>query len=174
MLKPSNKEKILTLFLDSPLEKFQLREISRITTISTPSVKQYLEVFLDGKLIQKEVPKSTYPQYSANRENPEFKLLKVQRVTRELQPCITHLDNSLQPACIILFGSTSKGEDIETSDIDLFVQTSDEPKDLRKFEKKLNKKINLLVVEEFKKLSPELKNNLVNGILLKGYLEIWD
>ena len=174
MLTQSNRTKILILFLNSPLEKFQLREISRLTKISTPSVNNYLKQLKQENIIIKSVPKSNYPQYEANRDSNYFKQLKITHTLTLLQDLATHIDDFSQPDCIILFGSASRGEDIKSSDLDIYIKSSEKPEDLRKFETKLNKKINILLEEDFNKLSSELKNNLVNGILLKGYLDIWD
>ncbi len=43
--------------------------------------------------------------------------------------------------------------------------------DLTEFEKKLGKKIHLMF--EAKSISNELKNNLINGIILKGYWKVF-
>ena len=41
------------------------------------------------------------------------------------------------------------------------------------FEKKLNRKINIFFSDNFNKLSKELRNNIINGIILKGYLKVF-
>ena len=86
---------------------------------------------------------------------------------------LDYLNDNLMPNLIILFGSASKGEDLEDSDIDLFIECSDKKLDLSKFETKLHRKINLFLSKDFNKLSKELKNNLINGIILKGYLKVY-
>ena len=77
------------------------------------------------------------------------------------------------PKSIVLFGSFSKGEDIESSDIDIFVEAEEMEIDLTKFEKKLSRKINLYFDENLKKLGKNLKENIINGIVLGGVIEIW-
>ena len=77
------------------------------------------------------------------------------------------------PDTIVLFGSASKGEDIQTSDVDIYVQSSEKKINLETYEKHLNRKINLFFEENFLKLSKELKNNIINGIKLSGYLKIY-
>ncbi|MCD6464256.1 nucleotidyltransferase domain-containing protein [Candidatus Woesearchaeota archaeon] len=74
---------------------------------------------------------------------------------------------------IVLFGSCARGEDIETSDIDLFVQAKEKALSLTKYENLLNRKISLFFKQNFLKLSNELKNNIINGIVLKGYLKVF-
>ena len=77
------------------------------------------------------------------------------------------------PEVIVLFGSAAKGEDIKTSDIDLFIQCKERKIELEKFEKKINRRISLFFAEDFSDLSGELRNNLINGIKLKGYLKVF-
>ena len=61
-------------------------------------------------------------------------------------------------------------QDFEGSDIDLYIQSNRKSLDLKKFEKTLNRKISLFYKRDFGKLSKELKNNIVNGTILKGHL----
>ena len=75
------------------------------------------------------------------------------------------------PKCIVLFGSFQKGEDIEQSDIDLFIESPKLKIDLKKFEKKMKRKIELHFKENFSKYPKELKNNIINGTVLFGFLE---
>lgn len=67
-----------------------------------------------------------------------------------------------------MFGSASKGDDLEESDIDLFVQAPEKKIKLAKYEKLLKRKISLFFEENFSRLSKELKNNILNGNILKG------
>ena len=71
----------------------------------------------------------------------------------------------------MLFGSFQRGEDVEDSDIDLFVEACKMDLDLNSYEKKLNRKIQIHFRKCFGKLPEELKNNIINGIVLYGYLE---
>ena len=66
-----------------------------------------------------------------------------------------------------------KGDDIENSDIDIFVQAKEKGLNLVEYEKTLNRKISLFFKENFSKLNAELKNNIINGIVLKGYLKMF-
>ena len=77
------------------------------------------------------------------------------------------------PDVIILFGSASKGEDIMESDIDLFLISRERELDILDFETKLKRNISLLFSENFGELSNELKNNIINGVILKGYLKVF-
>ena len=77
----------------------------------------------------------------------------------------------MAPKSIVLFGSYQRGEDIENSDIDLFIESKKEKLDINIFEKKLKRKIELHFKEDFTSYPKELKNNIINGIVLSGFLE---
>ena len=179
MLQKNNKYKILRIFFDNPLPKgigFQLREMSRKVNIAPASVKIYLNELEKEKLIIKEKHRIyNYPVYYANRDNEEFRFLKRLDNMMKIKESglLDYLTESCMPGVIILFGSSSLGEDIKESDIDLFVMCKEEKIDLDKFEKKLNRKINIFFTENFNTLSKELKNNIINGIILKGYLKVF-
>jgi DNA-binding transcriptional ArsR family regulator len=172
MQEKSTKEKILQEFFDFPRKDFQMREISRRTKISQPSISNHLKKLVKENLILKE-KKSLYPTYRANRENELFKLLKKSHFLVRIKALVENIYDNCLPDTIILYGSCSKGEDIEESDIDLFVLSPEKKLDLKKYEKALNRDISIFFAESFIKLNSELKNNLINGIVLKGYLKVF-
>lgn len=174
MLQKYNRYKLLKVFLDSPTESFRLRELSRISKISPPSVMNYLKEFEKEGLIRK-YEKKEIPFYQAIRDNDKFALYKKISIIYELDESglLDFLWEKLSPDAIILYGSYAKGESTEDSDIDLFIIGKEKYADLGEFEKKLGKGIHLIFEEDLRKISKELKNNLVNGVVLKGYLKVF-
>jgi predicted nucleotidyltransferase/predicted DNA-binding protein YlxM (UPF0122 family) len=174
MIEKYSRYRILQEFFDFPRKDFQMREISRRTKISQPSVINHLKALVKMNLIIKE-KKGIYPAYRANREDELFKTYKKTDFMLRIQKIglINYIYDSCFPNAVILFGSTSKGEDIEQSDIDLFIQSPEKKLNLEKYEKLLNRKISLFFEENFSKLNNELKNNIINGIIIKGYLKIF-
>ncbi|MBU2634130.1 MAG: nucleotidyltransferase domain-containing protein [Nanoarchaeota archaeon] len=179
MLQKNNKYKILRIFFEDPIPigiGFQLREISRRINLAPTSVKNYLkELEKENLIVKKKHRIHNYPIYYANRNNPDFKDFKKINTLLMLKEInlIEHLNDTCMPEAIILFGSASKGEDILGSDIDIFVMSKKQKLDLQKYETKLKRKINIFFSDNFNKLSKELKNNIINGIILKGYLKIF-
>ncbi|MEK6824032.1 MAG: nucleotidyltransferase domain-containing protein [Nanoarchaeota archaeon] len=174
MLGKNNSYRVLKVFLNSPIENFRLREIARISKISPPSVMNYLAEFEKKGLIKKII-KNKIPFYSAFRDNPDFILYKKMSILFELNESglINYLWEKLSPEAIVLYGSFSRGESIENSDIDLFILGKERFIKLEEFEKKLNKNVHILFKKSLKELPSELKNNVLNGIILKGYLKIF-
>lgn len=172
MLQNYSKYRILQEFFDFPRKNFQIREISRRTKIAQPSVINHLKSLIKEEFILRE-KKGIYPSFIANRDNLKFRIYKKFNIFIRLYEIglIDYISDSCFPNAVILFGSASKGEDTEESDLDIFVQSKAKKLNLEKYEKLLNKKISLFFDDDFLKLSNELKNNILNGIVLKGYIK---
>ncbi|HLD72636.1 MAG TPA: nucleotidyltransferase domain-containing protein [Candidatus Nanoarchaeia archaeon] len=178
MLHNYNKWKVLQVFFDEPLAEggHQLREISRKVKLAPLSVKNYLlELKSEELVLEKKSRVQSHPTYWANRESELFLLYKKTNTILKIKESglLDYLYDSCLPTAIILFGSAARGEDTEQSDIDLFLQASQTKLNLTKYEKILKREINLFFEENFLKLSKELKNNLLNGMILKGYLKVF-
>lgn len=174
MLQNYNRYKLLKVFLDNSTESFRLRELSRMSKISPPSVLNYLKEFEKQDLI-KRYEKRDVPFYQANLDNEDFIQYKKLSILFELHNSglIDFLWEKLSPEAIILYGSQIKGESTENSDIDLFIIGREKRIDIEKFQKKLNSEIHLLFEKNPINISKELKNNLINGVVLKGYLKLF-
>ena len=173
MLQKYNRYKLLKIFLDSPTESFRIRELSRLSKISPVSVMNYLKEFEKEGLIKKYL-KREIPFYQAMRDNEKLILYKKISVIYELNESglVDFLWDKLAPEAVILYGSHAKGEAIEESDIDIFIIGKEKEIKLEEFEKRLGKKLHLMFQPDIKKISKELKNSLINGIILKGYFKI--
>ena len=172
MLQNNNSYKILELFFKFPRRNFQLREISRLTKIALPSTKKYLENLVKNRLIL-ENKETLYKSYNANIENKDFRLYKKISTLIKLKDLIYELEDKINPDVIVLYGSAAKGEDMEDSDIDLFIMGKEKPINLEKFEGELNRKIHIMFEDNIKKVSKEFLNNLINGMVLYGYLKVF-
>lgn len=166
--------KVLQFFFNNPTKSFHLREVARLVGLSAAGALKILRRLEKEKLVLRQKTKAT-DNFKANLENKGFQDLKyVYNVYMvKSSGLIDFLNDKYHlPETVVLFGSYSKGEDIETSDIDIAVVTKKEVSlDLRKFEKVLNRKV---VVQEIdlKSVSKEFVNNLVNGVVLSGFLKI--
>ncbi|MFH1398676.1 MAG: nucleotidyltransferase domain-containing protein [Candidatus Woesearchaeota archaeon] len=170
MLQNYNKYKVLKVFLFSPTDSFRLRELSKMIELSPLSVVNYLREFGELSLVRKYT-KRGIPYYQGLRDNCDFQLYQKLAIQYELHKSglIRFLWEKLSPRCIVLFGSFAHGQAIEDSDIDLFLHCKLVDLDLRKYEKILGKKLHVLM-ESGRNYSEEFWNNLINGIVLRGYL----
>jgi|SRR3989344_4457930 len=176
MLQKSSISRTAEIFFLHPTKSQYLMDISRKINIAHTSVKKNLDELVRLGIITESVEKKgsrKFPIYKASRESRLFKKYKLlYNLTAILESgIIEFIEEKLSPKSIILFGSYQKGEDTESSDIDLFVECSQEKLQLEKFEKKLMRKIQLHFNKCFTSYPKELKNNIMNGITLSGFLE---
>ena len=170
MIEKSTIEKVLAVFFENPSREFHLRELSRLLKLSMPTIISATDNLAKEKLIIKEKGK-VVTKVMANRESIYFSRYK--RLYNLELVYNSNLTNFLSeaynnPKLIILFGSFSRGEDIEKSDIDIAVITNKKLSlDLTKYEDILKKAINVHEVN-LDKISKEFKANLLNGIMLEG------
>jgi hypothetical protein len=172
MYQQFNRYKILQVFFDHPNKTYQLRELSRITKISLPSVKKHVEELVKQDLI-KEIEGGIYKGYKSFLSK-KYKTLKRNDILLRLEESgfIEELEKTFTPNCIILYGSAIHGTDDERGDIDLFIQSSKKKMDLSKYENKINRKISILFETDMNKIDKTFKNTLANGIVLNGFLKV--
>ena len=176
MLQKSNMVRTIEIFFINPSKNYSLMEISKTIKLAHTSVKKNLKKLIGEGLITKSIEKKgkrKFPIYKASLDSKNFKKYKIVYNLYSLleSGLIEFVEEKLMPKSIVLFGSYSRGEDIGESDIDLFVECNKEQLDLKSFEKKLGRTIQINFREDFTLYSKELKNNIINGITLRGFLE---
>ena len=176
MLQKSSISKTMEIFFLEPTKKHYLIKISRKTGIAHTSIKKNLNKLLNNNIIKKDVETKAsrkFPVYTANIDEKQYKnyktLYNIQSIIEK--GLIKYIQDKLMPKSIVLFGSYSRAEDTEESDIDIFVECKSKKINLEKFEKQLNRKIQLHFKQDFTKYPKELKNNIINGVTLSGFLQ---
>lgn len=163
-------------FFIKPSKGHYLADISRQIKLAHTSVKKNLEKLSKFGMIAESTEKKgkrAFPIYRANANTKLFRTYKmIYNISSILESgLVDFIAQKLMPKSIVLFGSYRRGEDTESSDIDLFAECNKEELNLKAFEKKLGRKIGLHFNENFTSYSKELKNNIINGIVLEGFLE---
>ncbi|MBR9701991.1 nucleotidyltransferase domain-containing protein [Candidatus Pacearchaeota archaeon] len=171
MLNQSSEEKILGVFFNFPLEKFHIREIARLSKLNPNTVLNVLRNLENEKLIIRK-KKSHIVEVSANLNEGFKRLKRINNLERIYESGIVDfLMEKFSPEAISVVGSYSAGEDVESSDIDIVVVTKGNSEiSLSKFEKFLGRKIHLIITD-YKSMSEEFYINLINGVVLYGYLD---
>ena len=170
MIEKSTNIKVLEAFFENPSAKFHLRELSRKLGLSMPTVISATNALSKEKLIVRITGKVVTEVY-ANRENARF--LQYKRINNLEQVYDSGILEYLstmynRPKLVILFGSYSRGDDVEQSDVDIAIVTAKRLYlDLSAYEKRLGRKIS---IHEFEigQVSNGFKANLANGIVLEG------
>jgi len=168
--------KFLECFFKEPSRWYHLREYARINRISPSTAITYLNEFCKNGLLKKK-KEHNLSLYKGEDESENFRDMKIFWNIQEIKNSgvLNFLEKEFKPAGIILFGSVSKGLDSKESDIDLFIMSSIKREiNLEKFEKLLKRKIQIFVFNQKElKEKKELSNNILNGIVLKGYIEVF-
>ena len=172
MIQKCSLWKVVEIFFKEPTKIHYIREISRNINLAPTSVKKHILDLLKQDFIIKK--KELFIGYSANLENEYFMFYKKisNQINIRTSGLLKYLTNNTHPETIILYGSYSKGEDREHSDIDIFILTnSSKQLQLERFEKELNREIHIIIEKDLKDLNPSLKENLKNGVIIYGYLK---
>src|SRR3989344_2425774 len=159
---------ILKVFFESPNKGFNVREIARILKIAPATASSKLKKFANRGLL-KEKSERNLLIYRANLEKEEYRDLKVYYNIRKIKESglIEELNKFYIKPSIILFGSASFGLDTEDSDIDLVVLSEKDKEftNVGKYEKSINRRLQLFIIKDIKNLKNEhLINNVLNGI----------
>lgn len=168
------EEEIFSLLCINAGQKLSQREISIMLQVSPTAISNSIKKLKENKLIKLEKTK-TINFISFNRENRRAMELKRTLNLKNIyiSELSDYLEENLPGSTIILFGSYSRGEDIFSSDIDIAViERKEKLLELEKYEKILKRKINLNFYNSWKDIHKHLKNNILNGILLHGSIEL--
>jgi len=155
---------VAEIFFIEPTKVHYIKEISRKIKLAHTSVKKHILELVKLGLI--EETSQVFKGYKAIRENPEFIFQKkLNNLILLKNSCLIENLKEHYPKSIILFGSYDKGEDIESSDIDIFIDSKRFNILLKEFEKYICRNIHLLFKEETDKRLIESVNQ---GSILYG------
>ena len=166
--------KTAEFFFINPSRDHYLMDISRNTGLSHTSTKKNLKGLIKLGMINEHSEKKgerSFPFYKANVDNKLFRKHKlVYNLSAVIESGLADfIEDQLAPKSVVLFGSYSRGEDVEDSDIDLFVECKTSDIGLKAFEKKLKRKIGLHFAENFNSYPKELKNNVINSTVFARF-----
>jgi len=152
------------------------REIANFLKVSPTAINKSLKLLEKENLIKINKSKTmNLKLINLNRDSTktiELKRIENLKLLYETN-LLDFLEETFPGTTILLFGSYSKGEDTIKSDIDIAIINSKEKTiNLEKFEKLLERNINLHFYNSFKEINKELKENLFSGILLVGAIEL--
>jgi len=160
----------LSIFFEDCYREFSVREYSRKMNISPPTASKMLKSFAkEGLLVLRK--ERGFLLFKINRGSEVVRDLSLIYWKEKLTPLTDYLDEMLFPESIVLFGSLSKLEVRKESDIDIAVFSKSKKKiDLSKFEKKLEREIQIFVFESLDKAGDELGKNIINSYKLGGFI----
>jgi predicted nucleotidyltransferase len=155
-------------------EKLSQREAAKALKVSPTAVANAVKTLTAQNLLNLE-PTKTINFISYNRDDPKAIMLKKIENQKQLlaSGLAEHLEEQLAGATAVLFGSYAKGEDTTKSDIDIAI-IGRKPKtlQLQPFEKQLLRSINLNYYNSWTEIHKHLRNNILNGIVLFGGVDL--
>ncbi len=170
------QQEILRLLFVKTGTSLNQRQIANFLEVSQPAVMKSISGLEKESLIKVNQDKET-KRWSIELKRDDYKVMHLKRADNLKLVYETgladFLESELAGASIILFGSYSRGDDTINSDIDIAViGRKDKQIDLTKYEKALERKININFYDSFKNIHKNLKENLCNGIVLAGGVEL--
>ena len=169
----SKEEIVLEPFFNSS-KYWHFDELLKITDISRSQLSQWLKKFVAEGTIKRVKPKGKMPYYVQNFKSLDYHQRKRLFTLKKFYE--TGFMNHLQKCnakSVIIFGSFSRTDWHDQSDIDLFVLGKADNLDIGLYERKLKREIQLFhfeKTEEISKLSPGLLPYIASGDIIKGDL----
>ncbi|MFT7616302.1 MAG: putative nucleotidyltransferase [Candidatus Woesearchaeota archaeon] len=165
----SDKFNSLYCFFEDTTIKICVREYARLQKISPPTASTRLhQLSKEGLLSMTQEYGRKFFSFTRSQLS-----IEIQRVYWSIRikesGLITALDTKYLYPLIILFGSHCNGSNTRDSDLDLaVVYTSSKEMNLRVYEKKLNRKIDLHIFKTPADIPKNLKASIKNGHILSG------
>lgn len=166
------QSEILNFFFIKSDLTFNIHQLSKALEVSQPGVAKALKLLEKKQYITKQKQDSGRWDIKLNDNLKTIQLKRVYNLKQLYQSNLpTFLFDKFPGATIILFGSYSRGEDTTNSDIDIAIIGYKEKKlNLEKYNKLLEREIILQFYDSLGKIHKNLRNNLLNGITLRGYV----
>ena len=158
-------------FFEDNYKRLGVREYSRLVGISPPTASTLLKKFKKEGLLKREKDKQYINYFANNRNNLFIDLSRIYwKQILENSGLLSHLEKQFYNPNIILFGSLSKAEVTDKSDVDIAVFSNNKKEiNLKKIEKKLGREIQLFIFKSRENVkNPELLNNILKYFKIKG------
>ena len=152
------------------------RDIAKALKVSPTAIAKSLkEMEIEKLIIYIKDKKMNLSSIELNREDKfalEMKRVENLKMIYE-SGLLDLLETKFPGTLIILFGSYSYGTDTHDSDIDIAVIGAKNTEiETEEFDKKLERKIIVQLYDSLAKIHKNLRDNLLNGIVLKGVVEL--
>lgn len=169
------QQRIMRLLFVKAGASLNMNGIAKILKVSQPAVLKAIPFLRkEGLIIAKQDKDSSRWSIELNRDDKQIIGLKrVDNLKQIYESGLIGHIYDLFPGCVvILFGSYAHGEDTINSDIDLAIIGGEKKEIDGKFSKMLEREIVVNYYKSFKSIDSSLLSNILNGITLKGAVEL--
>lgn len=182
LYKETARNRILEVLFKFPEKEFSLSDLAKEAGVAKANIGEILDEFQEAGFIL--ITKLTKIwRIKANQENWNFIRSKiVYNLNSIYQNGVVEFLNEAygNPKSIVLFGSYRHGEDISSSDVDIAIEKDEFEKyesirlvnrELIAIEKEIGRNIH---VHQYNRKNVDINvfNNIANGIVLSGFLEV--
>lgn len=168
---PGTKRKILALFFLNPDQEYYFSEVVRLTGTRQGVIQRELKSLTDADILTSE-RRGRQKFYSVNRKLPIFQdlrniIFKTYGVIGKIQKALEPVSEQIKVAFV--YGSFARGEEVLSSDLDLFIigeiELDDLVSALSEVEQAMGREINptLFSVAEYKKKWSQ-KNHFLSSV----------
>ena len=174
------KNKIVEVLFKYPEKEFSLSDLAKEAGVAKANIGGILEEFREAGLINIEKLSKIW-RIKSNQTNWLYVRSKiVYNLNFVYKSGLVEFlaDFFKNPKAIVLFGSFRKGEDLSNSDIDIAIESNEAKKyqiiglrELAEFEKIIGRRIQIHLFNRGN-VDMGVFNNIANGILLWGFLEV--
>lgn len=169
---PGTKRKILALFFLNPDKEYYFSEVVRLTGTRQGVIQRELKSLSEAEILKSE-KRGSQKYFTVNRKHPIFQdlrniIFKTYGVIGRIQEALEPLGEQIKVAFV--YGSFARGEEVSSSDLDLFVvgcvQLDKLVNTLSDVEQAIGREINptLFSATEFKKKWLQ-KNHFIGSIV---------
>ena len=171
---------VLRVLFDYPDKEFSLSELAKEAGVSKSNIGPFIQQLIDSDSVKVEKLSRIW-RIKANMQNSQFRMGKIVNNFERIYNCnFVEVLNELyrNPKAIVLFGSYRWGTDVSNSDIDIAIESPglakaevEQKQELLPFENAFKRHINILLFDR-KSADIHVFNNIANGIVLSGFLEV--
>ncbi len=152
------------------------RGIAKILGVSQPAVMKALPVLEKEGLVNLDQDKES-KRWSIKLNRDNHKVIQMKRVDNFKQiyesGFVDFIESEFAGATIIIFGSYSRGEDNIDSDIDIaIIGRKKKDVNIEKYNQLFERIININYYDSWNKIHKHLKENLCNGFIIAGGVEL--
>jgi len=170
----SKEEQVLELFFNTP-KHWHFGELLGKSRVSRPRLNEWLKKFIKEGIVKKVKPRRKMPHYVPINKSKTFqhkkRLFALKKMTES--GLLSHLASLKKAKVVVVFGSFSRADWYDTSDVDIFIYGNDSDFQQGKYELKLKRDIqvhNAKDKEELKRMSRMLPY-IVSGDFIMGSIE---
>ncbi len=165
--------KLTELFYNHPTKHWHFEQLRQQAQLSRAQTNEWIKKLRKDNLILRVKPQKKMPYYLANYQHPHYKNSKRLYALQQLHESglLDYLASLENAQAVILFGSFSRWDWYEGSDIDIFVYGDVQNVYVGEFIPKLKRDIQVFTGKnktDLQYIGSALLKNIIKGITIKG------